>query len=65
MSSLHSNVEFASVAVNVNDGAVEVVAPVGPPVIVVSGGPVSTVKALVAGEGSTLPAGNAERTLNV
>ena len=50
---------------NVNDGAVEFVAPVGPPVIVVSGGPVSTVKALVAGEGSTLPAGNAERTLNV
>jgi hypothetical protein len=64
VSSLHSNVAPASEE-NANDGAVPFVTPVGPPVIVVSGGPVSTVKDLVAGVGSTLPAGNAERTLNV
>ena len=51
VSSLHSNVAFGS-DVNVNDGAVEFVVPVGPPVIDVSGGPVSTVNALVAGVGS-------------
>ena len=37
VSSLHSNVEPAIDDVNVNDGAVTFVAPVGPPVIVVSG----------------------------
>ncbi len=38
VSSLHSNVAPVSVEVNVNDGAVEFVRPVGPPVMVVSGG---------------------------
>ena len=37
MSSLHANVEFATVAVNANDGAVPFVGPDGPLVIVVSG----------------------------
>ena len=54
VSSLHSNVAPAS-DVNVNDGAVTFVTPVGPPVINVSGGPVSTVNALVAGVGSGVP----------
>ena len=34
---MHTNVEFATVAVNAKDGAVPFVGPVGPPVIVVSG----------------------------
>ena len=54
MSSLHSNVAFGS-DVNVNDGAVELMVPVGPPVRSVSGGPVSTVNDLVAGLGSGVP----------
>ena len=54
VSSLHSNVAPASDE-NVNDGDVEFVVPVGPPVIVVSGGPVSTVNDLVAGAGSEFP----------
>ena len=64
-SSLHSNVAPASVAENVNDGAVPLVVPVGPPLIVVSGAAVSTVNARVAGVGSTLPAGSVARTENV
>ncbi len=47
-SSLHSNVA-ASVAENVNDGALFDVSPVGPELIVVSGATVSTVNDLVAG----------------
>ena len=50
---------------NVNAGALLFVAPVGPVLIVVSGGPVSTVKLRVAGVRSGLPAGNEERTENV
>ena len=51
--------------VNVNDGAVPFVGPVGPPVIVVSGATVSTVNARVAGEASVLPAASVARTENV
>ena len=38
-----------------NDGAVELIVPVGPLVSSVSGGPVSTVNDLVAGLGSGVP----------
>ncbi len=55
----------ASVDVNVNDGAVAFVVPVGPPVIVVSGATVSTVNVRVAGDGSTLRAASVARTENV
>ena len=65
LSSLHSNVEPASDAVNVNDGAVPFVGPVGPPVIVVSGAAVSTVNAASPGVASTLPAASVARTENV
>jgi hypothetical protein len=65
VSSLHSNVEPLSEDVNVNDGAVTVVVPVGPPVIVVSGAAVSTVNDRVAGLASTLPAPSVARTENV
>ena len=51
VSSLHSNVAPAS-ELNVNDGAVELMVPVGPPRSSVSGGLVSTVNDLVAGLGS-------------
>ena len=64
-SSLHSNVEPASVEVNVNDGDAPLVVPVGPPVIVVSGAAVSTVNVRVAGVASTLPAASVARTRNV
>ena len=64
-SSLHSNVEPASVEVNANDGEAPFVAPVGPAVIAVSGADVSTVKARVAGVASTLPAASVARTENV
>ena len=52
-------------AVNVNDGVVAFVGPVGPPVIVVSGATVSTVNERVAGVASTLPAASGARTENV
>ena len=64
VSSLHSNVAPGS-AVNVNDGAVTFVGPVGPAVIVVSGATVSTVNVRAAGETSTLPAASRARTENV
>ncbi len=54
VSSLHSNVAFGS-ELNVNDGAVELIVPVGPLMSSVSGGPVSTVNDLVAGLGSGVP----------
>ena len=50
---------------NVNDAAVAVVVPVGPPVIVVSGAVVSTVNVRVAGVASTLPGVSVARTENV
>ena len=61
---MHANVEPAS-DVNVNDGAVPFVVPVGPPVIVVSGTAVSTVNDRVAGVASTLPVVSVARTENV
>jgi hypothetical protein len=51
--------------VNVNDCEVAVVVPLGPPVIVVSGASVSTVKVRVAAVPSTLPAASIARTENV
>ena len=60
VSSLHSNVAPASDE-NVNDGAVPLVGPVGPPLIVVSGAAVSTVNARAAGETSMLPAASRPR----
>ncbi len=63
-SSLHSNVP-ASDDVNVNDGDVTFVVPVGPPVIVVSGATVSTVNDREAAVASTLLAASIARTMNV
>ncbi len=60
-----NNVDPGSVAVNVNDGLVVVMLPVGPPVIVVSGAAVSTVNVRVAGVASWLPAASLARTENV
>ena len=56
-SSLHSNVEPASLAEKVNDG--------GPPSIVVCGAIVSTVNSRVTGELSTFPTLSMARTANV
>ena len=64
-STRHSNVEPVSVAVNENVGVLSVVVPVGPAVIVVSGGVVSTVNDRLAGVGSVLPAASVARTSNV
>src|SRR5439155_1977550 len=64
-SSLHSNVAPESAEENVNDGVLSVVGPPGPVRIVVSGGPVSTVKDRLAGEGSRLPAPSLARTESV
>ncbi len=61
----HSNVAPGSVLVNAKDADVELVGPVGPLVIVVSGAAVSTVNVRVAGDGSTLPAVSIARTANV
>ena len=60
----HWNVEPTSVPENRNDCEVVLTVPDGPPLIVVSGGPVSTEKLRVAGVGSGVPASTA-RTLNV
>jgi hypothetical protein len=64
-SSLHSNVDPASVAVNVNCGDALPVVPVGPPVIVVSGAAVSTVNDRVAADASGVPRPSVARTENV
>ncbi len=64
VSNLHSNVAFGS-ELNVNDGAVALMVPVGPAVIVVSGAVVSTVNVLDAGADSTLVARSVARTRNV
>ena len=48
-----------------NDADVWLITPVGPPVIVVSGAAVSTVKDRVAGDASVLPAASVARTENV
>jgi hypothetical protein len=64
-SSLHSNVASASVAENSNDAALDVVLPIGPLTIEVSGGAVLTVQVLVAGDPSTFPSESLARTANV
>ena len=67
-STRHSKTEFASVAVNAKVGELSLVVPVGPDVIVVSGGVVSgggavlTVNERVAGEASVFPATSVART---
>ena len=61
----HSNVEPGAVEVNVKDADVLLVSPDGPPVIVVSGAAVETVKLRVAADASVLPAASRARTLNV
>ena len=53
----HSKVEPAFEASKVKDGEASLVAPVGPPVMVVSGAAVSTVKVRVAGEASDVAGG--------
>ena len=64
-STRHSNVEGVSPDVNAHVGVVSLVAPLGPPVIVVSGATVSTVHVRVAGVASTLPTASRARTWNV
>ena len=64
VSSLHSNVAPASDE-NVNDADVWLITPVGPPVIIVSGATVSTVKDRVAGDASGFPTASVARTENV
>ena len=67
-SRLQANVEPASVDVNGIDASAVATVPVGPPVIVVSGGVVSatfTIQVLVAAEPSVLPAASVARTANV
>ena len=63
-STRHSNDDPASEA-NENVGVLSLVVPLGPAVIVVSGGVVSTVNERVAGEASTLPEASFARTANV
>ena len=65
VSSLHSNVEPASVAVNEKLALVELVGLFGDVVIVVFGAPVSTAQLWVAGVASVVPAGSVARTSNV
>ncbi len=64
-STRHWKVDPASVAVKENVGVLSLVVPVGPAVIVVSGGVVSTLNARLAGVGSVLPAVSVARTSNV
>ena len=64
-SSLHSNVELASVDEKPNEAAPEATVPLGPPVIEVSGAVASTVQVRVAGVGSTSVAPSLARTENV
>jgi hypothetical protein len=63
-SSAHSNVAAASL-VNAKTADWTTVGPLGPDVIVVSGGVASTVHVLAAGDGSTLPAWSIPCTANV
>ena len=65
VSSLHSKVEPASVAVNVNVAVFGLLLPLGPPVIVVSGAVVSMVHVALAGNASVLPTASFARTENV
>jgi hypothetical protein len=65
VSTEHWNVEGVSLDENANVGVLTPVGPLGPDVIVVSGGVVSTVKALVAGVASVFPAASVARTESV
>jgi len=61
----HSNVEFASLEVNVIVVLLTLIGPLAPPVMVVSGAAVSTVKERVAGVASGVPRVSVARTENV
>ncbi len=61
----HSKLEPVSLEENANCGEAELIVPVGPESIVVSGATVSTVKVRVAGVASTLPAASRARTSKV
>src|SRR5206468_1903427 len=62
-SRLHANVA-GSLAVNVKPALIDGIVPLGPLVITVSGGSLSTLQLRVAGAGSTLPARSRARTAN-
>ena len=62
VSSLHSNVEFASDEVKVKVAVLGLLLPEGPPVIVVLGADVSTVQLHEAGDASTFPVASVART---
>ena len=69
-SRLQANVEPVSLELNVKEALAVVTVPVGPPVIVVSGGVVSpaatfTIHVLEAGDASVLPAASVAWTENV
>ncbi len=64
-SSLHSNVEPASLDENANEAAADAVGPLGPEPIVVSGATVSTVQVRAASVASMLPAASVARTRKV
>ncbi len=55
---MHSKVAVLSFEENVYCGAEVLIWPLGPELIVVSGGVVSTVKVWLSGVGSSLPAGS-------
>ena len=65
LSMRHLKVEPVSVESKEKVGVLSLVVPVGPPVIVVFGGAVSTVKSREAGVGSVLPAVSVARTSKV
>lgn len=54
-SSEHEKVEFSSLDVNVNEAVLEVLAPLGPEVMVVDGGVVSSPSQVTTSCGRTLP----------
>ena len=58
----HSKLDPGSEESKLKDGLGTLVRPLGPPVIVVVGGAVSTVKLREAGVGSVLPSGSMART---
>jgi hypothetical protein len=64
VSTEHWNVDGVSLDVNANVGVESFVGPLGPELMVVSGGVVSTVIERVAGVGSMFPAASTARTAN-
>jgi hypothetical protein len=64
-STLHSNVDPASLEEKPNCGVGSLVRALGPESMDVSGGPVSTVKDALAGDASVFPAASLARTWNV